>query len=930
MAVIRGPGFVGRTSERELLDGLLARVRVGESEVLVIRGEAGIGKTALLRYTARQASGYRVAELTGMEAEMELAFAGIHQLCGPMLNRLSGLPPPQRDALSVALGLAAGEVPDRFLVGLAVLSLLATVAEERPLLCLVDDAQWLDGASSQVVGFVARRVRAESVAIVVAVREPAVAPDFEGLPELRLEGLPEGDARSLLHGVVSGRLDGGVVDRIVGETAGNPLALLELPGRMTAAELAGGFELPATGELPAHIERHYIRRIRELPEPTQRLMLLAAAEPVGDAPLVLRAGRRLGIETDALAPAEAAQLLQLGTSVRFHHPLVRSAVYRAAAPDSRQRAHEALAEVSDPDSDADRRAWHRALASTGPDEDVAAELERSAARAQARGGAAATAAFLDRAAGLTPDPARRRERALVAAGASVQAGDFTAARRLLAVADAGPLGDFQRAQVDLLQAQLAFVSSRGTDAIALLLAAARRLEKLEVSIARETYVDAFSAGLFGARLNGSVGIPEVADAARAAPRAPHVEPSSADLLLDALVALADDYDTAVPRCREAILRLSGEKASSKERLRWLWQGCVLALEIWDDEHALSLSRSSVQIARETGTLSELALALSAHTPILVFCGDLSSAAATVSETESVQEATGIRSAPYGALILSAWQGREGDTTNLIEATEREANARGEGIGLAISAYARAVVCNGLGRYEEALAAAVAASEHREVVAENWGLSELIEPATRTGRTDLAAEAMSRLARKARATGTDWALGIDARSRALLSEDARAEGSFQQAIDRLSRTGVRAELARTHLLFGEWLRRMNRRVDARAELRIAHDSFASMGMEAFAERAERELSATGDTVRKRTVETRDDLTAQEREIAALARDGLSNPEIGARLFLSRRTVEWHLRHVFAKLGIQSRRELSSALANPVPGPLAVTAPPPPVR
>jgi len=930
MAVIRGPGFVGRTSERELLDGLLARVRVGESEVLVIRGEAGIGKTALLRYTARQASGYRVAELTGMEAEMELAFAGIHQLCGPMLNRLSGLSPPQRDALSVALGLAAGEAPDRFLVGLAVLSLLATVAEERPLLCLVEDAQWLDGASSQVVGFVARRVRAESVAMVVAVREPAVAPDFEGLPELRLEGLPEGDARSLLHGVVSGRLDGGVVDRIVGETAGNPLALLELPGRMTAAELAGGFELPATGELPAHIERHYIRRIRELPEPTQRLMLLAAAEPVGDAPLVLRAGRRLGIETDALAPAEAAQLLQLGTSVRFHHPLVRSAVYRAAAPDSRQRAHEALAEVSDPDSDADRRAWHRALASRGPDEDVAAELERSAARAQARGGAAATAAFLDRAAGLTPDPARRRERALVAAGASVQAGDFTAARRLLAMADAGPLGDFQRAQVDLLQAQLAFVSSRGTDAIALLLAAARRLETLEVSIARETYVDAFSAALFGARLNGSVGIPEVADAARAAPRAPQVEPSSADLLLDAMVALADDYDTAVPRCREAILRLSGEKASPKERLRWLWQGCVLALEIWDDEHALSLSRSSVQIARETGTLSELALALSAHTPILVFCGDLSSADATVSETESVQEATGIRSAPYGALILSAWQGREGDTTNLIEATEREANARGEGIGLAISAYARAVLCNGLGRYEEALAAAVAASEHREVVAENWGLSELIEPATRTGRTDLAAEAMSRLARKVHATGTDWALGIEARSRALLSEDAGAEGSFQQAIDRLSRTGVRAELARTHLLFGEWLRRMNRRVDARAELRIAHDSFASMGMGAFAERAERELSATGDTVRKRTVETRDDLTAQEREIAALARDGLSNPEIGARLFLSRRTVEWHLRHVFAKLGIQSRRELSSALANPVSGPLAVTAPPLPVR
>ncbi|MGZ4307459.1 MAG: helix-turn-helix transcriptional regulator, partial [Solirubrobacteraceae bacterium] len=655
---------------------------------------------------------------------------------------------------------------------------------------------------------------------------------------------------------------------------------------------------------------------RQLPSGTQSLMLLAAAEPAGDAPLVLRAGRRLGIDTDALAPAEAAQLLHIGTSVSFRHPLVRSAVYRAAAPSSRQRAHEALAEVSDPDFDADRRAWHRALAAEGPDEDVAAELDRSAARARARGGAAATAAFLDRAVTLTPEPARRRERALAAAQASVEAGAFTAARRLLAMADAGPLEEFQRAQVDLLQAQLAFVSSRGTDATALLLAAARRFEPLEVSLARETYVDAFSAALFGARLNGSVGIPEVAEAARVAPRTPDAEPATADLLLDALVALADDYDTAVPRCREALVRLSSEDASAKDRLRWLWQGCVLALEIWHDEHALSLSQSSVQIARERGTLSELALALSAHTPILVFCGDLAAADVTVSETELVQATTGIRSAPYGALILSAWQGREIETTNLIETTEREANARGEGIGLAISAYARAVLCNGLGRYEEALAAAVAASEHREVVAENWGLSELIEPATRTERTNLAADALKRLSRKAYATGTDWALGIEARSRALLSEDDRAEGFFLKAIDRLSQTRVRAELARTHLLYGEWLRRMNRRVDARAQLHIAYDDFTSSGMGAFAERASRELLATGETVRRRTVETRDDLTPQERQIAELARDGLSNPDIGARLFLSRRTVEWHLRHVFGKLGIKSRRELASALMRSV--------------
>jgi DNA-binding CsgD family transcriptional regulator len=516
---------------------------------------------------------------------------------------------------------------------------------------------------------------------------------------------------------------------------------------------------------------------------------------------------------------------------------------------------------------------------------------------------------------LTPDPARRRERALAAAQAGLQAGGFTAARSLLAMADAGPLNELQRAQIDLLRAQLAFVSSRGTDATPLLLAAARRLEPLDVAVARETYVDAFSAAMFGARLNGSVGIPEVASAARAAPDRADAEPATADLLLDALVALADDYRTAVPSCREAVQRLTGEKATARERLRWLWQGCVVALEIWDDEHARSLSQSSVETARERGTLSELALALSARAPVLVFCGDLAGAAATVSETESVQEATGIRSAPYGALILSAWRGRAPETRDLIETTERDAQARGEGIGLAISAYARAVLCNGLGLYEEALAAAVAASEHREVVAENWGLSELIEPATRCGRTDLAIDAMDRLAAKAQATRTAWALGIEARARALLADGDDAQRWFGRAIEQLGRTGVRAELARTHLLRGEQLRRDSRRLDARAELNVAHELFASMGMEAFAERAGRELAATGEKTRRRIARARDDLTPHELQIAQLARDGLSNADIGARLFLSRRTVEWHLRHVFSKLGIRSRHQLASALQAP---------------
>jgi DNA-binding CsgD family transcriptional regulator len=914
MAVSRAPGFLGRASERDVLDGLLAKVRGGESDVLVIRGEAGIGKTALLRYVARQASGFRVAQVTGVEAEMELPYAGIHQLCAPMLDHLNELPQPQYDALSVAFGLTSGDVPDRFLVGLAVLTLLSAAAEDRPLLCLVEDAQWLDAASSQILGVVARRVLAESLAIVLAVREPATRGDFDGLPELPLAGLRDEDARDLLTNSVPGLLDDRIRDRIVAETRGNPLALLELPRGMNTAELAGGFELPAARELSGHIEDHYALRVGELPEATQRLMLLAAADPLGDASLVWRAGRQLDIAATALGPAEDAELLEIGARVRFRHPLVRSAVYRTASPDNRQRVHEALAEVSDPESDGDRRAWHRALAAPGRDEDVAAELERSAGRAQARGGVAATAAFLRRAVELTPDPARRRERALAAAQASVLAGAFNDARRLVATAESGPLDELQRARTDLLRAQLAFASSRGTDATPLLLEAARRLEPLDISLARETYVDAFSAALFGARLNGSVGVPEVAQAARAAPRQLDGGAATADLLLDALVALADDYGTAVAPCRKALQRLAGENVAPAERLRWLWQGCVVALEVWDDERAYLLSHRNVDVARETGTLSELALALSARTPVLVFCGELSAAATTVAESQSVQEVSGISSAPYGALILQAWQGRARETRALIDVTLREAGARGEGIGVAISEYARAVLCNGRGEYEEALVAAASASEHREVVAENWGLSELIEPATRTGRTDLANEALDRLSRKARAAQTDWAAGIEARSRALLSDAGDAEGWFRDAIDHLGRTQVRAELARTQLLYGEWLRRESRRLDARAQLGAAHDQFTTMGMQAFAERAGSELLATGQRTRRRTVETRDDLTAQERQIAELARDGLSNPEVAARLFLSPRTVEWHLRKVFSKLGIHSRRGLVNALAD----------------
>jgi DNA-binding CsgD family transcriptional regulator len=753
-------------------------------------------------------------------------------------------------------------------------------------------------------------VSAESLGILFASRDPGA--DLTSLPTLHLRGLDYNAARELLASAVGGPIDEGVRERIIAETRGNPLALVELPRGLTALELAGGFGLTEAPALTGRIEETFIRRLDTLPEPTRRLLLVAAAEPAGDPQLLMGACKRLGIP---VWPGDETrdELLALGERVTFRHPLVRSAVYRAAAVNERRAVHLALAQVTDQETDPDRRAWHLAAAAPGPNEDVALELECSAGRAQARGGVAAAAAFLQRAVELTLDPAQRVERALAAAQASLSAGAFDVALRLLATTEVGPLDEFQHARVDLLRAQLAFAASRGSEATPLLLAAARRLEGFDVSLARETYLDAFSAALFGARLNESVRVSDVAEAASIAPRGASGAPRAADLLLDALVALTDDYSTAIAPCQGALRKLVGEHISPQERLRWLRQGCVVALEIWDDESAYLLSQQSVQIARETGTLSELALALSACAPVLVFCGELSAAASTVAETRSVEEVSGIGSAPYGALILEAWRGGPHTARQLIATTMREARSRGEGVGLAISEYASAVLCNGLGRYDEALVAAASASDHQEVVAENWGLSELIEPAARTGRSDLATDALDRLAMKARAAGTDWALGIEARSRALLSEGDRADGLFREAIDHLGSTRVRAELARAHLLYGEWLRRENRRVDARAELRTAYEQFTSFGMGAFAERARLGVEATGETVRKRNVESRDDLTTQERQIAELAGNGLSNPEIAARLFISRRTVEWHLRHVFAKLGIRSRTELGTALA-----------------
>jgi DNA-binding CsgD family transcriptional regulator len=910
--------LLGRRDECAVLDRLVADVLAGSSRVLVLRGEAGVGKSALLGYLSSRvggaAGGWRIASAVGVESEMELTYSGLHQLCAPLLDHLDELPGPQRDALATVFGLSAGPAPDRFLVGLAALTLVAQAAEHQPLACVIDDVQWLDQASAQLLGFVARRLLAERVALVGAARTGVGDGVLAGLPALDIGGLRDSDARPLLLGSVHGPLDAAVTDQIIAESHGNPLALLELPRTWQAASLAGGFGLPDGQPVAGKIEDSYAQRLRLLPADTRLLLLTAAAEPLGDPVLLRRAADALGIGMMAAVPAVDAGLVRVRIRVEFAHPLVRSAAYRAADAADRRRVHGALADATDALTDPDRRAWHRARAASGPDEEVAAELERSADRAQARAGLAAAAAFLARATELTPLPAVRTRRALAAAFANVQAGAFEATRTLLTIARDGPADELQRAQIDLVRAQLAFASSRGNEATLLMLAAAQRLQPLNLQLTCQTYLDAFSAAQFAARLSQGVGTAEVARAARAAPR-PDDEPAPGDLLLDAFVALTDDYATAVPRGWSALATLRRDPGSARENLRWLWQGCVLALELWDDESAYDLSGHHLRLARHTGALSELPLAFGSRTPVLVFCGELAAAAALVEESRSVHEAAGIAEAPYGALILTAWQGRAAVARELIEVTSGEATARGEGVGVAICEYSHAVLCNGLGQYDEALAAARdACADPREMVAHNWGMTELIEAAVRTGRTDLATETLQRLTTKAHACRTNWALGIEARSRALLSDGDTAERGFRAAVDHLSRARVHGELARAHLLYGEWLERSNRRADARSELARAHEMFTAMGMDGFAERAGRELLATGAAVRQRAADAAEQLTEQEALIARLARDGRSNPEIGAQLFISARTVEWHLRKVFTKLGVSSRGQLQLALAD----------------
>lgn len=936
MALVFSPGIepprpppprelTGRKAECDVLDRLTHAVGAGESRVLVLHGEAGVGKTALLEYLAGHARGCQVARVAGVQSEMELPFAGLHQLCGPLMSHLGALPAPQRDALHITFGQSAGPTPDRFLVGLAVLSLLSQVARQRPLLCVIDDYHWLDRASGEILAFAARRLGAESVGMAFAIREQSDG--LAGLPDLEVAGLPTDEAGVLLDAALPGPVDRRVRDQLIAETRGNPLALLELPRGLTLGKLAGGFGLPAATPLADSVERNFQHRIGELPLSAQRLLLLAAADPSGDPALVWRAAAALGIDNQAAVPAIEAGLAEFGARLVFRHPLARSAAYQRSSIAARHEAHRALADATDPAVDPDRRAWHRAQATPGPDEDVAAELEDSASRARARGGTAAAAAFLERATELTPDPAKRADRALAAAQAKTQAGAYDAAGVLLDAAAAGPLTGWQRAHVSLARAQLAYFTRRGPDGPPLLLDAARQLASVDPALSRATYLDALTAALFVGRLaRPGYGVPDVARAIELAPPPPG-KPRVTDLLLDGLAAdYTTGFGTGTPLIRQA-LRSFGDGMSTEEELHWLWRAGLDAAERLRDEKLWDkLSARHVRLSRDTGALSELPRALTSRAYLHVLRGELDTAASLSQEALAGIDETKMGLAP--ALWVTAIRGDEVRADVLTDVIKEEVARRGEGVAISFTEWINALLNNGLGRYDEAAELAwhyctVDAGLGPPV----WVLPELIEGATRAGMAEAAEWGRLQIQKATGAYDTDWGLGVGARCLALLSEGEEAEELYGEAVTRLSRTGLRVELARAHLLYGEWLRRERRRTEARDQLRTAHGLFAAMGAAGFAERTRRELSATGETARKRVPAARDEeLTAQEALIARLARDGLSNPEIGTRLFLSAHTVQYHLRKIFLKLGITSRGQLvavlpsdtASALERLIPG------------
>ncbi|MET0233254.1 MAG: AAA family ATPase [Kibdelosporangium sp.] len=881
------PSLIGRAAAIHRIEEVIGGARTGRGGVLVLRGEPGIGKSTLMGHAQKSAPGFRVIRASGSEFEMELPFAALHQLCLPVLDHLGELPAGHREALRIAFGLGSG-APELFRIGLATLELLAAATRRKPLLCLVDDAQWLDDASARALGFLARRIASEPVAVVFAARTPHSASELDELPGLQVDGLTDADARALLAAEIRTPLDERVRDRILAEARGNPLALLELPK-------AGGFALPSTSSVPSRIERSFQDRLTDLPSGVRLLLTIASADPTGDPALLWRAAEQLGIDVTTGGAVEATGLVELGTRVRFCHPLARSAVYRAAEADQRHTAHRVLADVTDAVTDPDRRAWHRAQSGTGPDDDIAAELELSASRAEGRGGVAAAAAFHERAAALSLDPGKRFERTLAAVQAKLAAGATDAAADLLTTVEIGQLDESQHVDVDMLRGKIAFVRHSDGDGPAFMIRAARRLAGIDPRRSRDCFLDALEMALVVGRVSGVMDM--VVEAARSAPPAPQ-PPEGADAVLDALILLTTEgHRAAVPLLRPI---LAGELWTQRPAL-----AAVLAAELWDFEAHATITTWLIKQGRASGSPLVLRLALAQVATSAVQTGDFRQAMSAIAEEEAIADAVGATPTTYPRLHLAAFRGRRDEAVELIDSITAAAAERGEGQMIGNVHWAAAVLHNGLADYPAALAAARQAVANGDFYLAGIALPELIEAAVRCGEHDAAAEALESLTERTRATGTTWGLGIAAGARALVTG---VEHDYREAIENLEKCPAATSLGRAHLLYGEWLRRQGQRREARARLRTAHEQLSDIGMEAFARRAADELRATGEQARSRSRETYDQLTMQELHIAQLVATGATSKEVAARLFLSHRTVDAHLRNIFRKLGITSRRQL----------------------
>jgi DNA-binding CsgD family transcriptional regulator len=903
--------LIGRRDESDALERVLGQAQRGQGEAVIVLGEAGIGKTALIDGVVASASDFRVLCSTGNEVEMELPFASLQRLCSSVLDRLTGLPEPQSRALNVAFGLASGDPPDRLIVGVALVNLLGQLATERTVVCVLDDAQWIDQASAQAITFAARRASGMSVSFLFGAR--VLTKELQGIPTMFLDGLRDDNARELVNSALMHRMDEHVLERLVVEAHGNPLALLELPRSLSPAQMGGGFGLPVSVPLRGRIEESFRRRLRRLPPPSRQLLLVAAAEPTGESTLIWRAAELLGIPESAADPPKAERLLDLSAGIVFRHPLVRSAVYSAASGLDRRQVHHALAEATDPIVDPDRRAWHRAQSTARPDENIALELEVSAERAQSRGGFAAAAAFLERSTELTPNMKLKAERALRAADAKRVAGDLDAALGLANIAQRGPLDNYQRARLDVLRAQTLFALHRGNEAPPLLLQAAYRLEPLDPNGARETYLTALIAALFAGRFSRGASADDVARAAHTSPR-PAGPLRASDLLLGGLALLITEGPIAgTPAMRRALEAFRSDEVSSEEQLRWSWLAGRAAGHIWDYENWDYLTARQVVVARDVGALNVLPLTLSTRAGLKLFAGEIEAAESLMEQVQSFADVIDTQTVPYAGLTVAAFRGDESKVLSLLSETHQDLIERGEGVGVTLAQWATAVLYNGLAQYDRAF---VSAGQVLEMPNEFWFLPwvavEMIEAASRTGNRVQAVSALTRLAEGTTASGTDWAGSIEARCRALLADGHAAETLYQEAIDRVTNTPMRWDLARARLVYGEWLRRDRRTKEAREQLREAEALFSDFGARAFADRARVERLATGEHARKRSPATRFDLTPQESQISRMVAQGSTNREIASKLFISASTVEYHLHKIFRKLGVRSRAQLTQRL------------------